>query len=190
MLIGAELRTADQTFEHRSPIDTDLVVSRFPLGTRADVRDAIAAARAAFPAWRDLGWRQRLEIIRRAADLISERQFEYAALMTFEVGKNRLEALGDGEETAYLLRYYGQQVEEHDGRRPWANSPAEAHPLDPQAARRVGDTPLQLPHGLAGSWLRARWSRAARWSQAIVRRPAHGLEVRRGRVRRGSPTAS
>ena len=115
MLVGAEERTSEQTFEHRSPIDTDLVVSRFPVGTREDVRDAIAAARAAFPAWRDLGWRKRLEIIRRAADLISERQFEYAALMTFEVGKNRLEALGDVEETADLLRYYGQQMEDHDG---------------------------------------------------------------------------
>ena len=46
MLIGAEERTHPETFEHRSPIDTDLVVSRFPVGTRDDVRDAVAAARA------------------------------------------------------------------------------------------------------------------------------------------------
>ena len=91
------------------------MVSRFPVGTRQDVRDAVAAARAAFPAWRDLGWRQRLEIIRRAADLISERQFEYAALMSFEVGKNRLEALGDVEETADLLRYYSDEMEKNEG---------------------------------------------------------------------------
>ncbi|RPH32979.1 MAG: aldehyde dehydrogenase family protein, partial [Chloroflexi bacterium] len=115
MLIGSELRAGSKTFEHRSPIDTDLVVSHFPVGTRQDVQDAVAAARAAFPGWRDLGWRERLEIIRRAADLISERQFEYAALMTFEVGKNRLEALGDVEETADLLRYYADQMEAHDG---------------------------------------------------------------------------
>ena len=35
--------------------------------------------------------------------------------MTFEVGKNRLEALGDVEETADLLRYYADQMEAHDG---------------------------------------------------------------------------
>ncbi len=58
---------------------------------------------------------QRLEILRNAADLISERQFEYAALMAFEVGKNRLEALGDVEETADLLRYYSDEMERNGG---------------------------------------------------------------------------
>ena len=35
--------------------------------------------------------------------------------MAMEVGKSRLEALGDTEETADLIRYYCQQVEDHDG---------------------------------------------------------------------------
>jgi 1-pyrroline-5-carboxylate dehydrogenase len=54
-------------------------------------------------------------LMRRAADLISERQMEYAALMCNEVGKNRLEALGDVEETADLIRYYCDQMEANDG---------------------------------------------------------------------------
>ena len=115
MIIGAQERTADETFEDRSPIDNDLVIARFPVGKRDDVRDAIDAARAAYPSWRDTPWRERLAILRRAADLISERQFDYAALMTLEVGKNRLEALGDVEETADLLRYYGDEFEKADG---------------------------------------------------------------------------
>jgi 1-pyrroline-5-carboxylate dehydrogenase len=115
MIIGGEERRGAQEFEDRSPIDTDIVVSRFPVGTRQDVKDAVAAAQRAFPAWRDLGWQKRIEIMRRAADLISERQFEYAALMTFEVGKNRLESLGDVEEAADLLRYYSDEMEKNDG---------------------------------------------------------------------------
>jgi 1-pyrroline-5-carboxylate dehydrogenase len=115
MIIGGEQRGSDETFEDRSPIDTDLMVARFPVGTRRDVRDAIDAARAAYPGWRDTPWRDRLAILRRAADLISERQFDYAALMSLEVGKNRLEALGDVEETADLLRYYGDEFEKADG---------------------------------------------------------------------------
>jgi 1-pyrroline-5-carboxylate dehydrogenase len=115
MLIGGEERTANETFDDRSPIDTDLVVARFPVGGRQDVRDATDAARAAFLAWRDTPWQERLAILRKAADLISERQFDYAALMTLEVGKNRLEALGDVEETADLLRYYGDEFEKADG---------------------------------------------------------------------------
>jgi 1-pyrroline-5-carboxylate dehydrogenase len=115
MLIGEERRFGNEEFEDRSPIDTGLLVSRFPVGGRQDVQDAVAAAREAFPGWRDLGWRRRIELMRRAADLISERQFEYAALMAFEVGKNRLEALGDVEETADLLRYYSDVMERHQG---------------------------------------------------------------------------
>lgn len=115
MLIGGEERHSDDTFEDRSPIDRDIVVARFPRGTRDDVRDAIAAARAAYPGWRDTPWRDRLAIMRRAAELISERAFHYAALMALEVGKNRLEALGDVEETADLLRYYSDEFERADG---------------------------------------------------------------------------
>jgi 1-pyrroline-5-carboxylate dehydrogenase len=115
MIIGAEQRLSDDTFEDRSPIDREMVIARFPKGTRKDVRDAIDAARAAYPGWRDTPWRDRLAILRRAADLISERQFDYAALMTLEVGKNRLESLGDVEETADLLRYYGDEFEKADG---------------------------------------------------------------------------
>jgi 1-pyrroline-5-carboxylate dehydrogenase len=115
MIIGGEERFADETFDDRSPIDTELVVGRFPVGGRQDVRDAIDAARAAFPAWSATPWRERLAILRRAADLISERQFDHAALMALEVGKNRLEALGDVEETADLIRYYGDEFEKADG---------------------------------------------------------------------------
>ena len=53
--------------------------------------------------------------MRRMADMISERQMELAALMAIEVGKNRLEALGDVEETADLIRYYCDQIEANDG---------------------------------------------------------------------------
>jgi 1-pyrroline-5-carboxylate dehydrogenase len=115
MLIGGEERLRDETFEDRSPIDREMVVARFAVGTREDARDAIAAARAAYPGWRDTPWRDRLAILRRAADLISERQFDYAALMSLEVGKTRLEALGDVEETADLLRYYSDEFEKADG---------------------------------------------------------------------------
>ena len=41
MLIGAEERRGATEFEDRSPIDSQIVVSRFPVGTRQDVRDSL-----------------------------------------------------------------------------------------------------------------------------------------------------
>jgi 1-pyrroline-5-carboxylate dehydrogenase len=105
---------AGETFEKLSPIDGSLV-GRFAKGTRGDVRAAVAAARDAATGWARTPWRERVAIMRRMADLISERQMELAALMAIEVGKNRLEALGDTEETADLIRYYCDQMEANDG---------------------------------------------------------------------------
>jgi 1-pyrroline-5-carboxylate dehydrogenase len=59
MLIGDQERLADEEFEDRSPIDSEMVVARFPIGTRQDVRDATAAAREAFAAWSSTPWRDR-----------------------------------------------------------------------------------------------------------------------------------
>ena len=106
-------RDGDGTFEVRSPIDREILVGTFAKGTRADVRDAIAAARRAQPAWFRLGWERRLEILRAAAELISERLMEYAALMAIEIGKTRMEALGEVEEAADLIRYYAKTAEDN-----------------------------------------------------------------------------
>ncbi len=115
MYINGEERFADETFEKVSPVDTELVMGHFQKGTPADAQDAIAAAKSAFDGWRHTPWQERVEILRRAADLISERLFEIGAIMSLEVGKNRLEALGDVEETADLIRYYCDAMEKNEG---------------------------------------------------------------------------
>jgi 1-pyrroline-5-carboxylate dehydrogenase len=54
-------------------------------------------------------------LLRRVADLVSERLFTIAAVDSLEVGKNRLEALGDVEETADFIRTYCHAMEAHKG---------------------------------------------------------------------------
>jgi 1-pyrroline-5-carboxylate dehydrogenase len=103
------------TFENRSPADRDLLIGVHQEATPADAEAAVDVAYEAFPRWSRVPWRERVAILRRAADLISERRNELAALMTLEVGKNRFEALADAEESADLIRYYSQQVEDTDG---------------------------------------------------------------------------
>ena len=113
--VDGEERWGSGFHEERSPIDSEIVVGRFAQGTKQDAKDAIAAARAAFPAWSGTPWQERVAIMRRAADIISERVFDYAALMAIEVGKNRLEAMGDVQETADLISYYCDAMERNDG---------------------------------------------------------------------------
>src|SRR5439155_3906811 len=99
----------------RSPIDSELVIGDFSKASREDAKDAIAAAKAFAPEWMNTPWQHRNKIMSSVADLISEHRNELSALLTIEVGKSRLEALGDVEETADLIRYYIHQMAEHDG---------------------------------------------------------------------------
>lgn len=127
-VVDGEERTGSGFHEERSPIDSDIVIGRFAQGSATDVDDAVTAAAAHFAAWASTPWQERVATLMRAADMISEERFPLAALMAFEVGKNRLEALGDVEESADLIRYYCHQMEENDGfSRPMSRlSPAEA----------------------------------------------------------------
>ena len=113
-VVGGQDRDGEGSFEKRTPIDGSLL-GTFARGTRSDVQDAVAAARAAFPAWSRRPWQERVALLRGVADVISERQMEFSGLLAIEVGKNRLEALGDVEETADLIRWSCDMVERNDG---------------------------------------------------------------------------
>jgi 1-pyrroline-5-carboxylate dehydrogenase len=115
MIIDGQDRFADEKFEDRSPADTDVVLGVFQKGTAQDADAALAAARRAFPIWSGMDWQERVALVRKAADLIDERTFKIGAVMAMEVGKNRMEALGDVAETADLIRYACYQMEKNDG---------------------------------------------------------------------------
>jgi len=101
--------------ESRNPADRRVVVARVSTAGEDDLRDAVAHARAAFPAWSGRNWQERVAIIDRAADIIRARKFELSVWMILEMGKNRVEALGEIEETADLLSYYAGQMRANDG---------------------------------------------------------------------------
>jgi 1-pyrroline-5-carboxylate dehydrogenase len=139
--VGGAWRDGEGEFEVRSPIDRDIVLGSFATGSARDVDDAVAAARAAQPAWAATPWQERVAIITRAGDLISERLMEYAGYMAIEVGKNRIEALGETEESADLLRYYAQTMVDNDG---------YDHPMGNLGDRSVHTRSVLRPHGVFG----------------------------------------
>ena len=115
MIINGQDRFVDEKFEDRSPSNTDVVLGVFQKGTAQDAEQALSAARKAFPMWSKMDWQDRVALMRKVADTIDERIFEIGAAMAMEVGKNRMEALGDAAETADLIRYACYQMEENDG---------------------------------------------------------------------------
>lgn len=115
MIINGKEAYAAEKFEDRSPANTDVVLGIFQKGTEKDAHEALAAARKAFPMWCHMKWGDRVALMRKAADLIDQRIFEIGAVMAMEVGKNRMEALGDVAETADLIRYACYQMEKNNG---------------------------------------------------------------------------
>jgi 1-pyrroline-5-carboxylate dehydrogenase len=98
-----------------TPIEADLLLGRFAVARPGDVTEAVEAARRGQADWSSRGWRERVGILRTAANLIREQAFDLAALMSLEVGKSRLEAMGDAQESADLIDYYCDQIEEASG---------------------------------------------------------------------------
>jgi 1-pyrroline-5-carboxylate dehydrogenase len=113
--VAGQPRSSASTIDSLSPTDTRVVVARVASGTKQDVDDAVAAARAAFPAWSRTPWTQRAQLLDKAADIIRRRRYELSAWLIHEMGKNRVEALGEIEETADLFTYYTQQMRDNGG---------------------------------------------------------------------------
>ena len=111
---GHAVKTVD-TFKNTSPIDARILLGNFAKGSQGHVKDAINAARAAFPSWSRKPWPERVALLRRVADLIRKHRWELSVLMGFEAGKTRLECVGDVEESADLIAYYCDQMEQNDG---------------------------------------------------------------------------
>ena len=157
---GEPWTSTGEEVAHSSPIDTRIVVSYFPKGTRADVKSAVSAARDALPKWTLLSYKDRMIILRKAADRIIERRYELSAWMAFEVGKNRSESLAEVNESAELIRYYCDQMEANKGFRKMLESPGPKQetssmlrPYGVWAVIAPWNFPLALSTGMAAGAL-------------------------------------
>ena len=113
--IGGEDRTTGAVLAKRNPAHEQVLLGEFAAATRADAEAALRAAQAAWPAWRDTPAAGRARLLRRAGELIEERVYDIAAALTLEVGKNRMEALGEAQEAADFFQVYCDQFEHEQG---------------------------------------------------------------------------
>lgn len=115
MIIDGQDVFADEKFDDFSPVNTEWKLAVMQKGNASHAKMAIDAARRAFPKWSRTPWQTRVKLVRKAASLIEKRIFELGAAMALEVGKNRMESLGDVQETADLMYWPAQMMEENNG---------------------------------------------------------------------------
>lgn len=115
MWIGGEDVRAPKQYAVHGPVDRRAALGRFQSGDGSHAAAALEAAARAFPDWAATPWRDRVAMLRRVASLIESRVYEFGAVLALEVGKNRMEALGEAQETADLIAYACDRMEANDG---------------------------------------------------------------------------
>jgi acyl-CoA reductase-like NAD-dependent aldehyde dehydrogenase len=113
--IAGEERDAGQVLRKLNPANQQQLLGEFASAGAADVDAALSAAQAAWPAWKRMPVAERARLLRQVGRLIEERVYDIAAALTLEVGKNRMEALGEAQEAADFFYTYCEDFERAEG---------------------------------------------------------------------------
>ena len=141
MYIDGQLCRAAQTYEKRAPADRRVVLGHFPIGTTEDVNLAVGAANRASQGWARTPASERLVLMRRAAALLEEHVYRIGAALALEVGKNRMEGLGEAQETADFFSFYAAEFERQHGYQ-------QQLPDDPLKGYRSRNRSVLKPYGV------------------------------------------
>jgi acyl-CoA reductase-like NAD-dependent aldehyde dehydrogenase len=138
---------------------TEEVVATVPYGADADARSALAAARAAQPAWAGATAYERAAFLSRAAVLITERADELAPLLVAESGKPLVQARGELVVAGQLFEWFAEEAKRAYGR------------VVPSRAPSRRSTVLRQPVGVVGvitAWNFPAYNPARSWAPALA----------------------
>ena len=105
LLDGHFLNPGSRNFESRSPSQQSEVIGIFPRGTAEDAKIAVAAARAAYPAWRRTSRIRRAELFDNLAQIVKRETDALALLMARECGKVVSECRAEVVEGLHMIQY-------------------------------------------------------------------------------------
>ena len=152
---GKEIRTSDtlSSVNPANPLDVVGVVCQAGI---KDVADAISAAKAAFPAWRDTDPGERAHYLLKAAASARGRIFELSAWQVLEIGKQWDQAYADVAEAIDFLEYYARQMIALGEPRRIGNAPGELNhyfyqPKGVAAVISPWNFPLAIGMGMAAA---------------------------------------
>ncbi len=110
---GEEIYLQNELVEH-SPID-GAILGIFQKASRSETVAAIESASNAFVDWAEIDYKKRISIFKKAAQILSERKFDLAAILSMENGKTRYESIGEVDEAIDFINYYSIEVERNHG---------------------------------------------------------------------------
>ncbi|GAA6156990.1 aldehyde dehydrogenase family protein [Pyruvatibacter sp. HU-CL02332] len=122
LLIGGNLVDGDSTMDVVNPA-TEGVITKAPRASEGQLNDAVAAAKAAFPAWAATPIEQRRTVINAIANAIEAEAEDFARLLTQEQGKPLPDATGEVLGTVAFMRYFAtldmpvKVLDDNEGRR-------------------------------------------------------------------------
>jgi alpha-ketoglutaric semialdehyde dehydrogenase len=107
---------SEKSVPNVNPADTHEVLGHVPLSTPDEARQAVDAAAAAFPAWRNTPAPQRGAVLFRATALLDKEKDDLARILTREEGKTFKEALGEIQRSINVLEYIAAEGRRMGGR--------------------------------------------------------------------------
>lgn len=103
--LAGQWHAAGATFASTNPARLSETIGAFPRGTKADADAAVAAARAAFPAWRRTSRIHRAELFDNLAQIVKRETDALARLMARECGKVVTECRAEVVEGLHMIQY-------------------------------------------------------------------------------------
>jgi aldehyde dehydrogenase (NAD+) len=105
LIAGGWLSPAGRSFESHNPARTDEIIGVFPCAGADTANQAVAAARAAYPAWRRMSRLHRAELFDNLAQLVKRDTDGLADLMARECGKVITECRAEVIEGLHMIQY-------------------------------------------------------------------------------------
>ena len=151
LLIGGRLRAGADG--RRLPVldpATGRTIAELPVAARADLDEALERAQRGFAQWRAVAPFERGKVLKKAAELIRERQESIARIATLEQGKSIHETRIETLMSANVLEWYGEEGRRAYGRiipsrAPGTRLQVRKEPVGPVAAFAPWNFPLGNP---------------------------------------------
>lgn len=151
-LINGEYQTTTETVNSVNPSNPSEVIGKIGLLSDEQAKQALKAAKDAFPSWRKTPVRQRAGVLRKAAELMEQRRHELSAWMVFEVGKPLRECDGEVSEAIDFCRYYADEMERlEDGKNYDVAGETNRYQYQPRGISLIispWNFPLAIPVGM------------------------------------------